>query len=52
MFFQEAVSAVASGDVKASEEGKYPTKKANNVARIKLKPTIPQPHTEVATDSF
>ena len=26
-YFQEAVMAVASGEVKASEEGKYPVKK-------------------------
>jgi len=50
---KDAVSAVASGDVKASEEGKYPTKKTSRALNNKLKPTIPQPHPEVlktATD--
>jgi len=46
---KEAVTAVATGDVRPSEEGKYPVKKNGNYFRggNSLKPIIPQPHPEV-----
>jgi len=46
---KEAVTAVAAGEVKASEEGKYPVKKNGNYLRSgnNAKPVIPQPHPEV-----
>jgi hypothetical protein len=46
---KDAVSAVASGDVKPSEEGKYPVKKEEIFQAIKnnVKPTVPSAHPEV-----
>ena len=51
-YFQEAVTAVAAGEVKASEEGKYPVKKEGGsypTMRTRAKPTIPLAHPEVNT---
>ena len=47
---KEAVSAVASGEVKASEEGKYPVKKEGGGGghmKARAKPMVPQAHPEV-----
>lgn len=47
---KEAVTAVAAGEVKASEEGKYPVKKEGGsypTMRTRAKPTIPLAHPEV-----
>ena len=43
------MSAVASGDVKPSEEGKYPVKKEDVYPTIKnnVKPVVPSAHPEV-----
>ena len=43
------MSAVASGDVKPSEEGKYPVKKEDVYPTIKnnVKPVVPLAHPEV-----
>ena len=51
-YFQEAVTAVAAGEVKASEEGKYPVKKEGGsypTMKTRAKPTIPLAHPEVNT---